>query len=340
MITPFLFFFFSPFFLLLAIIFTLEVTILISVSQMYANMTSLNLSSCEFLIKVPDVSGIPNLQQLILEDCTGLVEIHESLGSLDKLVYLGIERCTELKNLPSFLKLPSLGCIALNGCSQLEKFPYLLGKMESLRIIEVEETAIQELPSNVVNFSSLEILVLKCCSNLMELPRTIATLPNLQLLDISGCPKLQLFPDKLSCFRTQNCSTMLPESNENSSNLELLPEPCLDLVSPVIQSSYGFPLLENLDLSDCNLSDEGLHILSCFSSLISLDISRNHFVTLPKCFNRLTRLQELYMANCRHLRQISGIPPNLEHIDATSCTLLNSQSLSLLLSQVGFSLFL
>ncbi|XLT94444.1 hypothetical protein HN873_016106, partial [Arachis hypogaea] len=303
----------------------------------YAYLTSLNFSSCESLSKIPDVSGIPNLEQLILEDCTSLVDIHESVGSLDKLVYLGVERCTELKNLPSVLKLPSLGCIVLNGCSQLEKFPELLGEMENLKFIEVEETAIQELPSCIINFSSLEVLVLKCCSNLKELPINIDMLPNLQLLDISGCPQLQLFTKKLRRFSTQNCSTMPAESDKGSPNLELLPSPpCLDPISPSIHSSYGFPLLENLELSDCNLSDEDLHILSCFSNLASLDISRNHFLTLPKCFNRLCSLQELYMANCMKLQHISGIPPNLEHIDATSCTRLESQSLEFLLSQ-GFS---
>ncbi|XP_057760764.1 disease resistance protein RUN1-like [Arachis stenosperma] len=303
----------------------------------YAYLTSLNFSSCESLSKIPDVSGIPNLEQLILEDCTSLVDIHESVGSLDKLVYLGVERCTELKNLPSVLKLPSLGCIVLNGCSQLEKFPELLGEMENLKFIEVEETAIQELPSCIINFSSLEVLVLKCCSNLKELPINIDMLPNLQLLDISGCPQLQLFTKKLRSFSTQNCPTMLAESDKGSPNIELLPSPpCLDPISPSIHLSYGFPLLENLELSDCNLSDEDLHILSCFSNLASLDISRNHFLTLPKCFNRLCSLQELYMANCMKLQHISGIPPNLEHIDATSCTRLESQSLDFLLSQ-GFS---
>ncbi|KAK7314798.1 hypothetical protein VNO77_33326 [Canavalia gladiata] len=306
----------------------------------HANLTSLNLSSSEFLTKVPDISGIPNLEVLILDDCKGLVDIHESLGSLHKLLYLGVERCTGLKKLPSVLKLPSLGCIILNGCSQLENFPDLLGKMENLRIIEMEETAIQELPSNVVNFSSLEILVLKRCSNLKELPRAIDMLPNLHELDISGCPHLQLFSEKLSSCSTQNCSTLPPEPFETSSDLELLaagPAPCLDLSSPGngIHSSYGFPLLEALDLTDCNLSDKDLHTLSFLFNLTSLDISRNHFVTLPKCFNRLGSLQELYMANCRNFQHISGIPPNLEHIDATSCTLLNSQSLILLLSQ-GF----
>ncbi|XLT60594.1 hypothetical protein HN873_053198, partial [Arachis hypogaea] len=299
----------------------------------YAYLTSLNFSSCESLSKIPDVSGIPNLEQLILEDCTSLVDIHESIGSLDKLVYLGVERCTELKNLPSVLKLPSLGCIALNGCSQLEKFPELLGEMENLRIIEVEETALQELPSCIINFSSLEVLVLKCCSNLKELPINIDMLPNLQLLDMSGCPQLQLFTKKLRSFSTQNCSTMPAESDKGSPNLELLPSPpCLDPISPSIHSSYGFPLLENLELSDCNLSDEDLHILSCFSNLASLDISRNHFVTLPKCFNRLymsmvPNLESLSIDNCKSLIRVHesvGTLNKLVTLNLMFCSNLNT----------------
>ncbi|KAE9588313.1 putative TIR domain, winged helix-turn-helix DNA-binding domain-containing protein [Lupinus albus] len=299
----------------------------------YVNMTSLNLSSSKFLTKIPDVSGIPKLEILRVEGCTSLVEIHESVGSLDRLFYLGFEGCTELKNLPTVFNMSSLGCIVLNGCSQLENFPSFLGKMDKLRVMEMEETAIQVLPSCVVNFNSLQILVLKHCFNLKELPITIDMLPNLQMLDISGCPQLQPFSEKLRNFSTKNCSTVFPESDEGSSNLELLPASCLDLISPNIHSSYGFPLMETLQLSDCNLIDDDLHVLSSLSNLMSLDISRNQFVTLPECFNRLGRLQELLMANCGKLQQICGIPPNLEYIDANSCTLLNSQSVCLLLSQ-------
>ncbi|CAL0323876.1 unnamed protein product [Lupinus luteus] len=299
----------------------------------YVNMTSLNLSSSKFLTKIPDVSGIPNLEILNVEGCTSLAEIHESVGSLERLFYLGFDGCTELKNLPTVFNMTSLGCIVLNGCSQLENFPSFSGKMDKLKVMEMEETAIRELPSCVVNFSSLQILILKNCSNLQELPMTIDMLPNLQMFDISGCPQLQPFPEKLTNFSTQNCSTMPPESDECSSNLELLPARCLDLISPNIHSSYEFPLMETIDLSDCNLIDDDLHILSRLSNLISLDISKNQFVTVPECFNRLGRLQELLMSNCRKLQQICGIPPNLEYIDANSCMLLNSQSLCLLLSQ-------
>ncbi|KAJ7975477.1 TMV resistance protein N-like [Quillaja saponaria] len=288
----------------------------------FENLTSLNFSHCQFLTKVPDVSGIPNLEQLILDDCTSLMEIHESLGSLDKLIYLGAERCTEIRSLPSDLKLTSLGCITLNGCSRLENFPDLSGKMENLKIIDMEETAIQELPFWIGNLTSLQELILKCCSNLKDLPSSIGMLKNLQDLDISGCPELRKFADKLRDFRQQTFSIMPSEPYQDSTHN--------------LGSSFGFPMLESLDLSGCNLLDEDLLIiLGFFSKLTSLDLSRNNFVTLPECINRLFNLQELYIANCNQLQEISGIPPNIEYIDASSCTKLSLQSSALLLSQ-GF----
>ncbi|KAJ7975441.1 Disease resistance protein (TIR-NBS-LRR class) [Quillaja saponaria] len=249
------------------------------------------------------------------------MEIHESLGSLDKLIYLGAERCTEIRSLPSDLKLTSLGCITLNGCSRLENFPDLSGKMENLKIIDMEETAIQELPFWIGNLTSLQELILKCCSNLKDLPSSMGMLKNLQDLDISGCPELRKFAHKLRDFRQQTFSIMPSEPYQDSTHN--------------FGSSFGFPMLESLDLSGCNLLDEDLLIiLGFFSKLTSLDLSRNNFVTLPECINRLFNLQELYIANCNQLQEISGIPLNIEYVDASSCTKLSLESSGLLLSQV------
>ncbi|CAI8593423.1 unnamed protein product [Vicia faba] len=49
--------------------------------------------------------------------------------------------------------------------------------------------------------------------------------------------------------------------------------------------------------------------------------------------------EELYMTNCKNLQQILGIPSNLEDIDATSCTMLNSQSLKMLLNRSHVEVF-
>ncbi|XP_042962548.1 disease resistance protein TAO1-like [Carya illinoinensis] len=54
----------------------------------FKNMTIMKFNDCDFLTKVPDVSSIPNLKELIVKRCTNLVEVHNSVGSLEYLCKL------------------------------------------------------------------------------------------------------------------------------------------------------------------------------------------------------------------------------------------------------------
>ncbi|XP_073225148.1 TMV resistance protein N isoform X2 [Cicer arietinum] len=62
-------------------------------------LTSMDLSHCEFLTKLPDTSGVPNLTELNLDHCTNLEEVHDSVGFLDKLIELRAYGCTKLKEI-------------------------------------------------------------------------------------------------------------------------------------------------------------------------------------------------------------------------------------------------
>ncbi|KAL0552507.1 hypothetical protein IC582_011623 [Cucumis melo] len=57
-----------------------------------------------------------NLKSLYLQECTNLRGIHESIGSLDKLVTMDLRRCTNLAKLPTYLKLKSLRYLGLSEC--------------------------------------------------------------------------------------------------------------------------------------------------------------------------------------------------------------------------------
>ncbi|XP_054813455.1 disease resistance protein Roq1-like [Prosopis cineraria] len=49
------------------------------------SLTHINFSKCKFLSQIPNLSGALNLKELRLDDCTSLIEIDDSVESLDNL---------------------------------------------------------------------------------------------------------------------------------------------------------------------------------------------------------------------------------------------------------------
>lgn len=103
--------------------------------------------NCKYLTEIPDVSTIPNLETLNFEGCTSLIEIHHSIGFLQKLVFLSFAFCSNLESLPSCFKLRSLQCLYLHGCTKLEELPKTMEHMACLEELHLSETAIKELPN-------------------------------------------------------------------------------------------------------------------------------------------------------------------------------------------------
>ncbi|KAL5192444.1 TMV resistance protein N [Glycine soja] len=95
--------------------------------QKFVNLTVLNFGRCESLItQIPDVSGLPNLEELLFEFCKNLTTVHGSIDYLDKLKILSaFNKCTELGSF-SPIKLISLEKLELSYCSGLESFPEIL----------------------------------------------------------------------------------------------------------------------------------------------------------------------------------------------------------------------
>ncbi|KAJ6886007.1 hypothetical protein NC651_026622 [Populus alba x Populus x berolinensis] len=73
------------------------------------------------LIRTPDFLGLPALEKLILENCIRLVQIHESIGDLQRLLILNLRNCSSLVELPEEMsRLNSLQELVLDGCSNLD----------------------------------------------------------------------------------------------------------------------------------------------------------------------------------------------------------------------------
>ena len=69
--------------------------------------------------------------------------------------------------------------------------------------------------------------------------------------------------------------------------------------------------------------------LSSLSSLESLDLSRNSFITIPaSLISGLSRLKALILTYCKSLQSLPELPSSIEYLNAEDCTSLETFSCS------------
>lgn len=195
----------------------------------------------------------PNLERLILEGCASLVDIHESIGNLKRLVYLNMKDCKKIRNLPKNLFMVKvLGTLIVSGCSNLNEFPAELKKMASLKVLDVAEIPFTQLMTTTREVKSclrrnpeifwaslpcgLTHLKLTSCNLSHDaFPKDFGYLPSLELLDVSNNP-ICCLPD---CFRGLMGLNGLIFSNCES-----------------LKSLDGLPRVRNLCVSSCGLLEK------------------------------------------------------------------------------------
>nr|POE74854.1 tmv resistance protein n [Quercus suber] len=152
----------------------------------------IDLSDSQNLIEIPDLSGAPNLKQLILQRCARLYKIHASLGDHKRLTRLDLNGCKRLESLPHKINLEALEFFNLSGCSKLKKFPDIVENMLRLSKLGLSQTTIKDcknlssLPIAICSLMSLKTLNLSGCSKLDELPENLGKIKGLEVLDLSG----------------------------------------------------------------------------------------------------------------------------------------------------------
>jgi Leucine-rich repeat (LRR) protein len=306
----------------------------------------MNFRFSNFLRKIPDVSSIPNLNELDLCYCKNLVKVHHSIGSHDKLVGLNLEGCINLRSFPKSLKMRSLKFLNLNSCKRLKKFPEIKCQMECLEDITFCGAGIKELPSSIGCLVGVKTFGLNSYTNLMTLSDNSHKLRHLdevydgllkgrrnrdgqqdmitdeQRLVLNNCSKVDEFL-KTVLDTTQSMPGVVSiEESTISSVAELIQLPFSTITSDSNDdcSSIVFPKPRSLYFSYWALSGSNLfRIIDCCSTLTKLSISKSDIVTIPPCIRRFVRLKYLELYECKQLRKILGIPPNLISLKATGC---------------------
>ncbi|KAF8012802.1 hypothetical protein BT93_I0838 [Corymbia citriodora subsp. variegata] len=254
----------------------------------FQNLKYINFSYCQSLARLPDFSCTPNLENLHLQFCKNLIEVHDSIAYHDKLQVLNLLGCSKLCAFPKVLKSKNLRDLVLADCTIFERFPDIPHILEGLKELSLRETAIKELPASIENLVSLESMNLGQCESLESLPSSIYKLQKIKSLALWDCTNLIEFP-----------------KYEDSAN------PCMET---------GLSNLHSLDLAGCNLSKvESLENLSCFPFLRKLYLTGNNITSLPTSINRRDHLSDLVVANCHQLQEIPELPPSLNLIWAEGC---------------------
>ncbi|GAU51639.1 hypothetical protein TSUD_414630 [Trifolium subterraneum] len=242
-------------------------------------------------------------KELSLVRCQNLVEIHDSVGFLDKLKILNVQGCGKLRTVPP-IHLTSLEHLNLSQCSSLVSFPEILGNMKNITTLSLEYTAISEFPYSIGYLPRLKSLELHGCGKL-RLPSSIILLSELEELNIWQCEGLQLYKQ----------------------------DKCIEKVGSTVSSNVKY-----IDFLSCNISDEFIQIgLAWFSNVVELNLSANNFTILPTCIKECRLLTTLILDYCMHLQEIGGIPPNLEILSAIRCTSLKDLDLANLLASTEVS---
>ncbi|KAG2665013.1 hypothetical protein I3760_16G110100 [Carya illinoinensis] len=216
----------------------------------FQNLKLLKFEKCDFLNIIPDMSGLPNLKELVILRCVRLVEVDQSIGSHSNLVQLAILDCPKLNSFPSSFNSRSLKFLSVYFCGNQLSFPEIGLEIKCLESIEWNFTGPKELPPT---------------GNLTQ-PRYL----NLEFKE--SITKLTDY------LRLRNHPS-------------------------------------NIDSSQ---------FTNCFSTLTTLNLSRSTFVILPGWMDRFVQLRLLYLSHCKKLKKIEELPPNIEFVDATGCTSLES----------------
>ncbi|KAJ6858628.1 hypothetical protein NC652_041042 [Populus alba x Populus x berolinensis] len=300
--------------------------------QFLTRLVSLGMSGCSKLESFPEITvPMESLQHLCLSG-TGIKEMHSiSFKHMTSLTILRLDG-TPLKELPSSIQfLTRLYELDMSGCSKLESFPEITVPMESLQHLYLSETGIKEMYSiSFKHMTSLKILKLDG-TPLKELPSSIQFLTGLESLNMSGCSKLESFPEITVPMES------LQHLYLSGTGIKAIPSISFKhMTSLKILRLDGTPLkelpssiqfltrLESLDMSDCSKLESFPEITVPMESLHHLYLSGTGIKAIPSIsFKHMTSLNTLFLYGTP-IKALPELPHSLEYLTTCDCASLET----------------
>ncbi|KEH40038.1 disease resistance protein (TIR-NBS-LRR class), putative [Medicago truncatula] len=294
----------------------------------FQNMKVLNIDNCGFLARMPDISGLLNLEELSFQYCENLITMDDSVGLLAKLKILRVGSCKKLKSLPP-LKLVSLEELDLSYIDSLESFPHVVdGFLNKLQTLSVKNcNTIRSIPP--LKMASLEELNLLYCDSLECFPLVVdGLLEKLKILRVIGCSNIKSIPPfKLTSLEELDLSycnslTSFPVIVDGFlDKLKLLSVRYCCKLKNIPPLKLG--ALEQLDLSYCNSLESFPPVVD--GLLGKLKILKvfccNSIISIPPL--KLDSLKELHLSYCDSLENfqpvMNGLLKKLQFLSIKSC---------------------
>ncbi|XP_030946038.1 disease resistance protein RML1A-like [Quercus lobata] len=293
-------------------------------------------------------------------------DVFKKMENLKILLVDNINICEAIQYLPDGIKilswpkypfrLPSKYCplqlVRLDmpysriGLEKLCKQEYQLENMKHLNLSGCK--FITKLPDLCT--PNLETLDLSDCENLVKIHESGEFLHKLKTWKLDNCKKLQNLPNKLMLTSLEVLETLslhgcknlrdLPDGIYKLQQLRQLWTPTAKL-RPTCNSfdsssGYGFLNMTELVLGFCKTIIE-LDLLmkpDYFPALERILLFETNIITIPESISRFPSLRGLSISNCKHLREVQGLPQSISWVNAQNCPLLDNESPSGVLNQV------